>query len=222
MTLAQITYRGMIPGGDMADRFGFVSEFGIDLVYKFKNNFYISGGFQGMFADSIKEPGLLENLKIPQGFVITDNGEISNVRILGTGFVIPVSVGKVFPIIKSHNPNSGLFIEVGGRFMQHKIQINRLSEEVSAIEGEYVKGYDRLTNGFGIREAVGYRFLSNNGMVNFMFGFEFSQNFTQSRRSINFDTGEVPKFNRKDLLSGFFVSWIFPFYERAPNKVYYK
>ena len=106
--------------------------------------------------------------------------------------------------------------------MQHKIQINRLSEEVSAIEGEYVKGYDRLTNGFGIREAVGYRFFFFFGMVNFMFGFEFSQNFTQSRRSINFDTGEVPKFNRKDLLSGFFVSWIFSFYERAPNKVYYK
>ncbi|MEZ4847075.1 MAG: hypothetical protein R3B93_00265 [Bacteroidia bacterium] len=56
LTLAQITYRGMIPGGDMADRFGFVSEFGIDLVYKFKNNFYISSGFQECLRIALKNP----------------------------------------------------------------------------------------------------------------------------------------------------------------------
>ena len=222
LTLAQVTYRGMVPGGDLPSRFGFISEMGVDLVYKFKSNFYLASGFHGLFADNVKEERLLENIMISGGYLITDNGLISTTRIIGSGFVVPLSVGKSFPIIKGHNKNSGLFIELGGRFMQHKIRITAPEDEVSPISGDYAKGYDRLTNGLGIREAIGYRFLGNKGFVNFTIGVELSQNFTQNRRSITFDNGVIPAGNRKDFLSGFFFSWIFPFYERAPDKVYFK
>ncbi|MEZ4772088.1 MAG: hypothetical protein R3D00_02820 [Bacteroidia bacterium] len=221
MAFLQVGYQGMITGNDLTDRFGFSSQLGMDVGYKFRKGLYLSTGLRVFFTDAVREDKLLNNLIVPGGFLIADNGTLTGIRIFGTGWVVPLSVGKVFSLNPKHNSNSGFYAEVGGQFFQHKISLFPTDEKVKAITGDYKKGYDRLTNGIGIREAVGYRYFANNGFLNFSIGFEFSQNFTQSRRSINFDTGEMDTRKRMDLLSGFSVGWIFPLYERAPDKVYY-
>ncbi|MEM7367339.1 MAG: hypothetical protein AAF587_01990 [Bacteroidota bacterium] len=221
LVVLDISYRGYFPAGDMTERFGFTSVMGVDLSYKLSSNYYLSGGFHFLFADSVDMSGILDPLLTPGGFLVTDNGLLSDVRTLGSGFVVPISVGKIFPIIKAHNSNSGLFVEIGGQFLQHKLVIQPREDEVAGLEGEYIKGYDRLTNGIGIREGIGYRYFASNGMVNFAIGLDMSQNFTQSRRSVDFSTGLSDSRQRLDLLFGIRASWTFPLYKRAPNKAYY-
>ena len=63
-------------------------------------------------------------------------------------------------------------------------------------------------------------FLNNKGTINFYFGFEFIQGFTQNRRDFNFDTMEKDDKKRNDFLNSFKVGWIFPLYKRAPQKYY--
>ncbi|MEZ4825968.1 MAG: hypothetical protein R3C61_06695 [Bacteroidia bacterium] len=221
MAFMQVSYQGMIPAGNLSARFGYCSQLGMDAGYKFGSGLYLSTGVKAFFSDGVKEDGLLSNLIVPGGFLIANNGTLTGIRILGTGLLVPLSLGKIFPVNSRHNLNSGFYAELGGQYLQHKISLFPTDEKVAAISGDYKKGYDRLTSGFGIREAAGYRYFSNNGYLNFSVGLEFSQNFTRSRRSINFDTGQQDTPRRVDLLSGFSVGWIFPLYQRAPDKVYY-
>lgn len=220
MGLLQVSYRGLLTGGDMADRFGFNSQLGLDFSWKLANQFYGTIGAQALVSDDIRDTALLQNI-LTGGLLVTDNGLLSDVRLIQAGFVIPVSVGRLFTLPIFPNPNTGIFVEVGGQYMQHWINITPTDELVAAVSGEYAKGYDRMTGGFGIREAIGFRYIGNSGYVNFSIGLEFSQNFTNGLRSIQYDTGQPGIQGRRDYLSGFYVSWIYPILERAPNKVYY-
>lgn len=219
--ILEVAYNGFFPSGDFADRFGYTSQLGVNLGYKFRNGIYASTGAHALFSDVVREPGFLDNIEVLDRVLIADNGTLSGVRMIGSGIVVPLSVGKLFSRKTGNNRNSGFYVEAGGQYIQHRITISSREEEASSISGDYKKGYDRLTSGFGVREAFGYRHLANDGYVNFSIGFEFSQNITRSRRSINFDTGETSFSNRLDILSGFHFGWIFPLYERAPDKVYY-
>ena len=105
--------------------------------------------------------------------------------------------------------------------MQHQIRISTPDLEPAALSTELKKGYDRLTNGLGIREAIGYRFFDKRNSFNFSVGLVFSQNFTQNRRSINIDTGLRDDSQRVDLLNGFILSWTFPIYGHKGKKIIY-
>jgi len=218
-----VTYSGLIPAGDMGKRFGYTSTLGMDLSYKLANNFYFSVGVNYLFGGKVKEDTILKNILADNGQLIGNNGSYVNVRLQEAGFVVPFSVGKIIPMKGiSPNKNSGLYVEVGGQFIQHKIAIQTAQSRVYAASDAYKKGYDRLTNGFGVKEAIGYRFYDSKGFYNFDIGFVFSQNFTQNRREVNIDTGIKDETKRMDLLQGFRVSWIYPIYQRAPEKFYYR
>ena len=42
-------YTGSGPGGDLADRFGYTNQVGMEATYKLRNNFYINGSFRATF-----------------------------------------------------------------------------------------------------------------------------------------------------------------------------
>lgn len=214
----QIAYKAGFPAGDLDDRFGYLSQLGLDVGMKFKSNFYINLGGHVFFGDQVNDTSIIDHLQT-QDLIIADNGTLTDVRLLATGFVIPLTFGKIFPM--GRNPNSGLYAEIGAQYIQHKIGINQTEEKASPIDGIYKKGYDRLVSGGGAVESIGYRYFANNGLANFAIGVYAQQNLTTSRRTINFDTGLQETGTRLDLLFGFHFSWIYPLYERAPNKVYF-
>ena len=221
MAILQVSYGGALTSRDMAARFGFTSSIGIEAGYKLPSNFYLTGGLRFLFSETVYENDIFRSISNNSGLLLADDGTLSDLRFQQRGVLIPLSIGKIFPIIPNLNPNSGIYIEIGTQFIQHRIHFRTLGTQVAAISGAYRKGYDRLTNGFGLREGFGFRFFDNRGYVNFSIGFELSQNFTQNRRTINLDTGLADKRKRKDYLSGIHASWIFPIYKRAPNKVYF-
>ena len=216
-------YQGMLPLADMKARFGYTSAVGVSYTRKFDNNYYLQVGAQYLFGGKVKD-SVLQNLYVPgsNSLIINDEGSLTRTRMNETGVMIPLSVGKVFPsVLPSPNPNSGLYAELGIQFIQHKIQIGVETNNASALSKEYKKGYDRLTNGVGITQGVGYLFMSNRGLANFNVGLAFSENFTRNRRSYNFDTGAADLRNRMDVLVGIRAAWLFVIYRQAPEKIYY-
>ena len=177
MTLLQVSYHGAIPGADMADRFGFSSGIGLEIGYKFSNNFYIIGGLRALFGEEVKERQILAGISNSNGLLVANDGTLADVGLQIRGMMVPISIGKLFPVIPSYNRNSGLYVELGTQFIQHKIHFRVFGNEVSALSDGYRRGYDRLTNGIGVRESVGFRFFDNKGYVNFSIGVEFSPKF---------------------------------------------
>jgi len=207
------------PSFDMEERFGDNAMVGLGFYIKnYKNLMYgIEGNF--LFGGTVKEPGILSNLRTEAGEILDNDGRISTVFIQERGYIINLCVGKLFNFA-GPNPNSGLMLKLGAGFMQHKIRYEHQVNEINQLEGDYLKGYDRLSNGVMISQFVGYHYMSNSRLANFMLGFEFIEGFTQGRRDINFDTKTTDTESRFDMLYGVRVGWIVPFYKRKPELYY--
>ena len=222
-----IVYSANAPGGDLADRFGFANQIGGSIGYKFSNNWMINSGVRFLFGNDVREP-VAANISQLIGTeetgitsqAIGADGRFYQLRSSQRGFVIPLTLSKIFPV-SPKNPNSGFFLEAGGQFIMHKIFIDVVGQNVPNMNKEYRRGYDRLTNGLGLVEGFGYRFFSKRRTINFYAGFEFSQNLTQIRRSYNYDTGLPDTSTRLDLLYGIKAGWTFPIYQAAPDDEYY-
>ena len=209
-----------LPGGNLGDRFGYNFNVGGSFILKTKSNWLFGIEGQFLFGDQVNENHILDSISTQQGFVIGTNGGYADIFLYERGFHFLAKAGKVFPLINP-NKNSGLMATVGVGLLQHKIRIQNDDKNVPQVLGDYVKGYDRLTNGLSLTESVGWLYLGSNRIVNFTFGFEFTQAFTKSRRSYNFDEMKKDDTSRLDMLYGFRVSWIIPFRKRVPKEFYY-
>jgi hypothetical protein len=225
---AQVGYKGYMPGADFARRFGFTSFIGAEVGYKLKNNFYFGAGAFFIFGENVREMQHLNHLAAPLpygtiGFIAND-GSLFLPTFEQRGWAVPLHLGYIFNHFrfKDTNPNSGLYLELGAQWLTHQIVINTPSEvEATYLKGNYLKGYDRLTSGWGVNQSVGYRYFGNKRFVNFFIGFELSQNFTRNERAVNFDTGKADNQIRFELLYGAKLGWVLPLYKVAPDKFYY-
>ncbi len=210
---------GHIPGGDMKKRFG--NDYGVQAVVGVKTaknwTYSVQGGF--ISGNTIKEHGLLGGISTGSGTIIGQDGRTADVRLFERGYHISVSFGKVISF-KKPNPNSGIWINGGVGFIQHKIRIETIGNNVVELKKPYRKGYDRLTNGIIAEEFLGYVYYGNRKLINFYAGFNFIQGFTAGRRDYQYDTMQPYNEKRLDLLYGIKLGWILPFYTN-PDKYYY-
>lgn len=224
-----IEYSLNAPGGDFADRFGLTNALGASIGWKLPNNFYALVGARGIFGSQVKDSvgwNIMTlvysvNKNTYDGLIPGSDGKLTEVRFWERGLVIPLTVGKIFPVFSKMNPNSGLYVEGGFQYFRHKIHFEVIGSDAPALDKQYRKGYDRLSYGLGLVQGFGLRYFSSNKLVNFHIGMEFSQNFTKNRRSINFDTGQTDFPNRVDLLYGIKAGWTYLLYKQAPQEVYY-
>jgi hypothetical protein len=148
-------------------------------------------------------------------------GNFTSFRESERGYHLSAKVGKIFSIF-SPNPNSGFYLTGGAGYLEHKIKIDVVQNNVSQLIGDYKKGYDRLAGGFCLNETIGYVYLSNTRLLNFFAGIEFSQAWTKPLRDVNFDTGDPdPVQKRYDAFTGIKFTWIIPLFKRQPEKYYY-
>lgn len=228
MGFLNIVYNGAVPSGDLSSRFGYTNLMGMEGGFKFSSNFYAYTGMKFIFGKDVREnvaSNIVQLIGSPtngyQPMALGSDGRFYQVRFWERGFTVPLVFGKIFRLPNSKNYNSGIFLELGGQFIQHRIQIIPVGNSVPNLDKPYLKGYDRLTNGLGLVQGIGYRHFGNNRFTNFMLGLEASQNFTQNRRDLNYDTGVKDETKRLDLLFGFKAAWTFPIYKSAPEKEYY-
>jgi hypothetical protein len=214
-----INYGYMIPGGDLVKRFGNNSEVGLSYSIKLKNKWTIGLDGQFIFARKVKENHILDEITSTNNTIIGVDGNYADIRFFERGYHFTANLGRIFSF-KKPNPNSGIWITAGAGFLQHKIRIENIGNTVPELTKQYLKGYDRLTNGFELREFIGYAYFGRKRLINIYAGFEFIQAFTKCRRDYNFDTRTHESNNRIDLLNGLRIGWLLPLYKRPPEKFY--
>lgn len=209
-----------LPMADMAKRFGY--------------NFRLGGGFSVMtgkkwifgskvlfiVGNQMKDSVLLSNLVTEENLFIDQNGELKDVALYERGYMIGLSAGKVLPYLQV-NQNSGLTVETGLGFIQHKVNIHDRDQTIPQIWNEYKKGYDRLTNGLYLKQFVGYTLYPDNKVTNIRVGLDFVYGFTAGRRSWQFDLEKADTAPRNDILTGISFTWLIPIMKKVSEETYY-
>jgi hypothetical protein len=208
-----------IPDGDMAKRFGWNSNLGGQFVFKNKKNLLFSAEGSFVFGDILHENKILDQISTQSGNIIGADGRFADIRFYERGYNLNLSFGKLFTL--SSKQGSGFYVKGGIGFLEHKIRIEVIGNNVPSLTDEYKKGYDRLTNGISFTEFAGFMYLGNTRLINFFIGVESTQAFTKNRRIFNFDTMEKDARSRVDILHGIRAGWIIMLYKRKPAEYYY-
>ena len=220
MNMLSFHVSGHLPGGDLANQYGMNIGVGGGYTLKTAGNWILGAEYTFFSGNEIKKDSIFSNLWDEYGDFINIYGEIGEVTLYERGFYAGLKAGRLFPVI-GPNPNSGIFVTVSAGLLQHKTLIHQDGRDIPSIIDNYSKGYDRLTNGFALSEFIGYMHLDNNDPVNFYFGFDFHQAWTQNRRDWNFDLMGPDLTKRQDFLFGFRFGWIFPINKKTTDTYYF-
>ncbi|MEX0967785.1 MAG: hypothetical protein WD077_11145 [Bacteroidia bacterium] len=220
LSLIGIQYTYNFPYEDLDDRFGPISAIGGSYTFKHNSNFYISGEYNFLFNGNVRE-NPVSNIASPStGLLIDGDGRFDLMELQLRGTMVQAKIGKIFPVA-GPNANSGIAVAAGAGFMEHRIHFNTRSDKLPQLEGEYKKGYDRLTNGWLLSQSIGYFHLSNSGFVNFQASIEITEGFTQNRR--DWDNQLMRRLDepRLDLMAGLRLTWYIPLYKRSGSTQFY-
>ncbi len=221
MSMIHVHYSFLMTGGDMKTRFGNTINIGTGFLRKTKSNYLWGAEINYLSGSEVKETYIFDSIKTNRGQYITNDGRFGDVRITERGFSTYANIGKVIPIFNS-NKNSGIMILGGIGFLQHQIHVEVLEENIPSLDGDYRKGYDRLTNGLSLHQFVGYNYLSDRLRFNFFAGIEMSQSFTKNRRDWDYFEQRQLTESRKDYLNGIKFGLVLPLYQRKPKEFYYR
>jgi hypothetical protein len=212
---------GFLPGGDLKESFGANATVGLSYMQKLKSNFIIGLDVNAIFGDSIyNHQNLFQPVAESKDHFITGDGTLANIRLWERGLRIDLKFGKLFPII-GPNVNSGLLLLGGVGFINHKVRIEVINNNVPSLDKEGKKLYDRYTDGLSLSQFIGYLHLSDSKRTNFYFGFELVEGFTKNRRSYNMYAQGTDDTKRLDLMYGFRAGWILPIYSRKSQTYYF-
>lgn len=212
-----ITFGAALPGADMAKRFGLDQNFGAGVEYMTANSFFF--GLEGyyLFGSTVKEDPL-DILRTPEGDIIGNNLALAEVSLRERGLYLGGMIGKLFPFGETR---SGIRVSLGAGVLRHKIRVQDDTQSVAEITGDYIKGYDRLTQGMALNQFIGWQHIGKTRRVNFMIGFEFNQGFTNTLRDWDFNDMRKLDDKRLDLRYGIRAAWTLPFYFTKGEDIYY-
>ncbi len=214
-----VGYGFYVPQGNMSERFGNHFLVGLNGGYKFNSNFEINSSVNYLFGENVKEFPIIE-LANNYGVFIGRYGDIIVPSFKERGGVAIFSLTKIFNNFLNYpNPNSGVFVSLGGGYMYHKIYME--AQELPYFANKDIRrGYDRLTGGPGVVMKIGYALHSNSQYFNLRAALEGYAFFTRSLRKYQFDVGEFDE-SRNDFFLGISIQWLLLIYKQAPNKEYY-
>jgi hypothetical protein len=215
-----------LPAGDMAKRFGASYRIGPALLYKTEKNWVFGAKFDFITGNKITEDSLMINIKDKYASnrvfeFINNDGERIGVPIYERGYAVGVHVGKIFPL-DPYSPDNGILIMTTVGFMQHRINIYDKDKSVQQIRGQYLKGYDRLTNGAFVEQYAGYTYFAKNGLLNFTLGIDALFGFTQGRRDYLYDVMRPDNQRRFDMLWGLRGGWFVPMFRRKSEDLLFE
>ena len=217
-----------IPAADMAKRFGLSYRIGPDILYKTSSNWLFGAKCDFIFGGTVKQDSLMINIRDKYSGqsshlyeFINGSGQRVGVPVYERGYTIGLQAGKIIPFKEQH-PDNGLLLLTSVGFIQHKIDIFDKDKSIAQINGNYLKGYDRLTNGIFIEEYAGYTYFAKNGLLNFTIGFDFLAGFTQGRRDYLYDVMRPDAKQRLDILYGIRGGWFIPIFKRKSEDILFE
>ncbi len=215
-----------LPGSDFAKRFGPGPAAQAGFWLKTRNGWLLGFDYGFRFTGKVRE-SVLDSVRVRDASaggnqLIGSDGLYSDVRVTGRGYSLLLSAGRVWPLkLPGASVNSGLFTTIGAGFWQHKINFEDVATTANQLRGEYVKGYDRLSNGPALVQRVGYLYLGTKRRLNFFIDLEALEGFTQSRRAWDYQLERRDTRRRVDVQFGIRAGWLFSVYKKLPNEFYY-
>lgn len=209
------------PQADLNTSFGLIQSMGGQFGFKFKNNVYAGLKMDYIFSNKVDYKNVLDNIRTSEGGIIEIGGQLTDPIIDMQGYTVSLMAGYLFPVL-GPNPNSGFLVAAGPCFMQHRLKIDYRDAQIPQLEDQYIYAYDRLTNGFGMNEFIGYIFFSRRKLFNIYAGVDLMQTWTKNRRGYIYEEGRTDNATRRDNTVGFRIGWIITLYRRAPMEYYYR
>lgn len=204
---SEINYGIRIPAADFQERFGAHFALGTNFsIYSKKRN-VLSFHYQFLFGSRVKED-VLTDLRAPDGSIIS-NGLVPSYPLLKLrGHEMKLLFGKWVKIPSQHE--QGMLLQLGPGYLRHHIEIDEGADPIPQLLGEYSKGYDRLSAGWGVSSVIGYQYISEDRGISFHVNLSAAWFRTKSLRSFNLDTFMQTDDNRQDINFGIQAGWIFP------------
>ncbi|HZV71720.1 MAG TPA: hypothetical protein VFG10_19355 [Saprospiraceae bacterium] len=206
--LLEFKYGFQAPMADMKTRFGGNSNLGISVQYASLSRttfFGVEGIF--FFGSTVKED-ILANLKTFDGLILGIQGEAGDIGLKERGFYAGLDAGKIFKTTKVENNLTGIRALIGIGLLQHKIRVQDNFNNIPALDNQYLKGYDRLTNGPALHLSLGYQYENPNNNFHFNIMGDVYGGQTSSRRDYDNLTGAYLDKKRTDILAGLTISYI--------------
>ncbi len=217
MVSANLGYGIDFPGGDLSERFGQSLSFisGIEYLINGKDGIGIDYIFN--FGNKVKEDIFL-GYRNENGYVIGIDGNPSILFLRQRGNYLGLNYSRIF---KPSNKTSGLKLSLGAGILTHKIRVVDDSRNLVLAEDPYLKGFDRLTRGFALKQELVYQHHSRNKAFHFNVGFNIMEGFTKQLREVNFDTGDRISTKRLDIIYGVRITWMIPLSKSIEGVVNY-
>lgn len=213
----QFMYNAQTPSGDWEKLYGFSNGLGFGCNYKSTTNWLMSMEGNFMLSDNLKNTLNLINLTNSNNYTYNSNtGSPASVYITMRGFSTFAKLGKIFPISK-YNKNHGFVIQIGVGYLMHYTNFNIPQSTVAQLNENYQKGYDKLHTGIALNQFVGYYFQSENRLINFYIGLDFTQAFTKNQREFNYDTKQYDTGSKQDNITALRIAWLIPIYLSNKN-----
>lgn len=205
-----LSYSFQNPGADLNNRYGWNNTTGLGLDYLSGENWIFGVQLDYLYGTRVKED-VLSTLRNEDGDIIGNNRSIANIRLTQRGWNANALVGKLIPFRKEDRL-FGIRATAGIGILQHKIRIQQdPASLVPQTTGDYRTGYDRMSNGLAFTEFIGIQKVSKSKKINFIFGLEMVQGFTQNRRDWNYDQRFKDENKYFDFLIGGKFAWTIPF-----------
>ncbi len=218
--MVNISYKASQPLADLELRYGYMNGVGLDLNYKTKKNYLFSACYNFYFGRNIRDIDYIDIFKDSHGSVFTNEAIPVFVNASMRGSQMHVNLGKLFPVFPK-KPQLALHFQLGAGFLQHKYLFSAPNSQ--QFSREYLKGYDRLSNGLSIVQTAGITHLGLRKRINFNLAFELTEAFTRNRRYYDYATMGTDTKSYMDIILSLKGSWILPITTRDKKApVYFK
>ncbi|MAO71947.1 MAG: hypothetical protein CMD02_05505 [Flavobacteriales bacterium] len=181
MILFEYSYQ--VPITNLANDFGNNSSMGLCYLQN-KNDFLLGFDANFMFGGNVRDTTILQLISTDDGFLINASGELDEVLLYERGINTHLMTGKSFRF--EANNLTGIYIYGGLGYLQHKIRLESNRTTLPQIEGNYLYGYDKFTNGLSTKICIDYMYFDKKNSIKYHIGTEFINAFTTIKRRYNF------------------------------------
>jgi hypothetical protein len=211
--IIQSNYTLQVPINELATDFGTNSALGLAYLSN-RNDFLLGLDVNFMFGNNVKNDSLLQTISTEEGWLINASGELDTILLYERGWNSHILFGKSFRFDEKYL--TGIYVYAGIGYLQHKIRLESNRTDLPQIDKDYIKGYDKFTNGISAKLCVDYIYFSKENSVKFI------NAFTKNRRSYDFAAMEEYDNNlKKDQLLGVKFGIIIPINRNNEEKFHY-
>ena len=208
------------PINKLSENFGLNSSLGMSYLTN-KNDILLGVDANFMYGNNVKNDSLLLlNIMTENGFLINSSGELDDILFYQRGWNTHILIGKSFRF--EENYLSGIYVYGGIGYLQHKIRLESNRTYLPQIDENYIKGYDKFTNGISSKLCVNYKYFDKKSSINLYVGLEYINAFTKNRRTYDFELmQEYSKKLKMDQLFGIKAGLIIPINRNNEGKFHF-